>query len=168
MSAMDPTIVLGAMAPDGSPPLPAALGGVTVWSRVVAYAIGACPAWEFRDTLDAPFVTIQLVAQIDAARAVWLAWVPADVRGAPANAFVAMAPGLLLAGVLTSWWPVAADGTVPALEADGGADALTALAAWPPAWRLRLDADAPGDPRATPPVPPGPPSGPRCIGAALA
>lgn len=145
-------VVLGAMLPDGSPPLPATLGDVVVWSDVYPLEIGSCPAWEFRDGANAAFVTIQRVATIGPDRAVWLAYVPAVARGETAPLLAALADPLTQVGALEGYWPVAADWTI------GAVDSPEVLAAWPAEWRVRLDTDADG----------AAPSGARCVGAGLA
>ena len=123
-------VVLGAMLPDGSPPLPATLGDVVVWSAVYPLTIGDCPAWEFRDGDAQAFVTIQRVAVLSPTRAVWLAYVPAVARGETAPLLAALADPLAAAGVLEGYWPVASDWTLPP---DVPAEAL---AAWPAEWTV--------------------------------
>ena len=145
-------VVVGAMLPDGSPPLPRTLGDVVVWEQCHPLQVGDCPAWEFRDGAAQAFVTIQRVATLGPARAVWLAYVPAMTRGETAPLLAALADPLTAAGVLEGYWPVAADWTI------GAVDSAEALAAWPASWRVRLPSDAEGDP----------PSGEQCVGAGLA
>lgn len=175
---MFPRIAIGRVSADGSPPLPGTLGATSVWTRRAATTIGDCPAWEYRsggsttDDASAHLVTIQRVALCTlpdaSAGAVWIAWVPAALRDGSNPIFAALAPALVSLGILLAYWPGAADGTIPAVEADPSPAALAVLAAWPATWRVRLPTDAPGDPFAVPPVPAAPPSGPRCIGAGLA
>lgn len=145
-------VVIGAAMADGTPPLPEMLGDVRVWSDRFELEIGSCPAWEYRDGADARFVVIQRVAMIGDARAVWIAYVPAIERGEVAPLLAMLAEPLAAAGVLEGYWPVAADGTI------GAVDSAETLAAWPAAWRMRLDTDAEA----------APPSGPRIVGAGLA
>jgi hypothetical protein len=157
-----PHVVLGAVAPDGTPPLPAMLGEIHVWRERNSLTIGECPAWEFRDEANAAFATLQLVATLSPTRAVWLAWVPGDVRdGAVAPLFASFAGALEAVGALEAYWPVDSDGGVSQV------DSPEVLAAWPAAWRQRTAVDLPADgadPGALLPTL----TGPRIVGAALA
>jgi len=154
-------VVLGAALPDGTPPLPETLGDARIWSAVYPLDIGNCPAWEYRDGADARFVVIQRVALLDSARAVWIAYVPALERGEVSPLLAMLADPLLAMGVLEAYWPVAADGTIAAV------DAPEVLAAWPAAWRQHLPEDLPAD-GAESGAPLPPPTGARIIGATLA
>lgn len=145
-------VVLGAILPDGSPPLPELLGDARIWSAVYPLAIGDCPAWEYRDGGDARFVVIQRVALLGDGRAVWLAYVPAVERGEVSPLLAMIAQPLVAMGILEAYWPVDADGAI------GAVDSPEVLAAWPAAWRVRLDSDAED----------APPSGALIVGAGLA
>lgn len=173
MSVMSPRIAIGKVAGDGSPPLPAAIGAVSVWSRRAAASIGDCPAWEYRsggsttNDASAHLVTIQRVALCTlpdtSPGAVWVAWVPADLRDGSNAIFASLAPALVSLGILVAYWPGDAAGTISAVEADTSAAALAVLAAWPATWRVRLPADAGTFGGAQPA-----PTGPRCVAAGLA
>ncbi len=165
---MSPRVVLGAVNADGSPPLPRMLGAAVVWSRCYPCSIGSCPAWEYRDEASDQLVTIQRVALVGASQAVWIAWVPSTLRAGDNALFDALAPALSSAGILAAYWPCAADGSIPAVEADTSANALAVLAAWPATWRQWAANDVQPDPLATPPIVGSGPSGPRLIGEGLA
>lgn len=175
MKVMSPRVVLGSINPDGTPPLPQSLGVVPVWSERHERAVGACPAWEFTHAPTGRLVVVQRVALVTlpggAAGALYVAWVPADLRDGDNAMFEALASVLTSLGVLVAHWPcvdVGGDLLCPALDADATPAADVARVAWPASWRLWAEGDELGDIFATPPVLRGMPTGARAILETLA